>query len=471
MKAVNLAAVSTLILAAACSSSPTRKTSAEQQGQAGNGPTQPSPNDPGAQPDDPGGEEPTTDAGQGPGDDAGAPVDAGSGDAGGSADAVDGGGAADCVFNAGTGGAHPSGWRPVASPSSIGQSATAPQATARWTGHELLVFGGGMSASYQPATDTWKALPDAPITMRAGAIVELAGKSKLVVYGGGYPGNIYANDGAIFDVCTATWTKIPAAPISGRDFTAHAYATTSGELVVWGGNRSSVPSSDASAGAGGGEKEDGAAYDLATGTWRVIANARTQLAPTGDFFTAFYGSAWTGSTMLVYGGGPNHGGAPTTNAALEYDPVADKWSWLASPAVQGRQFTGGQAEAAMGTSGVTFFQGNAVRLPLWRPGDGASYDFATRTWTAIPAPDVAALPDPVRDNSGFAWIGGRMYLWGGFGTDATTDASGASFDPLTKTWSAMPTGGPVRSTYDNVYATALDGEALFWGDQLAIFRP
>jgi hypothetical protein len=435
---------------AACSSSPTNKNVGAQQGQR---------NDAGQDGHDPGipNDPPIEDPGEGP-DDPGGEHDAGpNGDGGGSGD----GGTHACVFNPGSDTTHESGWRPVAPLSTIGQTATN-QAPMVWTGHELLVFGSGVAASYAPSTDTWKALPESPIGIRSDAVVELAG-DKLVVWGGGSAVSSFEYDGAIFDLCTATWEAIPKAPIVGRSFSSHAYATTTGELVVWGGNRHSIPLSDPNKGPSG-VIRDGAAYDLKTKTWRMISNPSIT-------WGAFFASAWTGTTMVMYGGGPNHGGGESGNEVAAYDPVTDTWTTPPSPELQGRQFAFDQNHAMRGTTGMTAFGGSAVRLPLSRPGDGATFDFATSTWTTIPVPDAAVLPDPMRMGQAFFWIGDRFYTWGGTGADRTVDASGAVFDPSTRTWTAMPGGGPSRGEKYYDFGMTMNGEAFVWSDTMMVFRP
>ena len=67
-----------------------------------------------------------------------------------------------------------------------------------WTGHELLVWGGisfaagrqtvGDGAAYDPTTNRWRALAEAPLISRWGATVGWTGELAIVVGGNGPSG-------------------------------------------------------------------------------------------------------------------------------------------------------------------------------------------------------------------------------------------------------------------------------------------
>ena len=100
-------------------------------------------------------------------------------------------------------------------------------ASAIWTGSEMVVFGGyddeslgafqvtNAAAAYDPSTNRWRTLPPAPLSPRAGAIALWTGKNVIVL--GGQPAITTSSlqsfgDGAAYSPTTDTWQHI-AAPI------------------------------------------------------------------------------------------------------------------------------------------------------------------------------------------------------------------------------------------------------------------
>lgn len=119
--------------------------------------------------------------------------------------------------------------------------------TAVWTGTEMIVWGGMAeprsdcydcgypddAAAYDPATDTWRTLPNGPLAGRVEHSAVWTGE-EMIVYGGSAPGGGPGKeDGAIFDPAAATWSLLPEPPIAGRY--RHRALWTGGEMIVWGG--------------------------------------------------------------------------------------------------------------------------------------------------------------------------------------------------------------------------------------------
>ncbi len=125
-------------------------------------------------------------------------------------------------------------------------------------------FDDGLA--YDPATDQWRELPPAPLEPRAGAIAVWTG-NELIVYGGhtqadAGEGFEYLTDGAAYDPATEQWRPIEDAPLPPR---AGQHGVWVGdELVVLGGDD---PDPDAAA-AGG----EAAAYDPADDSWSTLAD-------------------------------------------------------------------------------------------------------------------------------------------------------------------------------------------------------
>ena len=181
-----------------------------------------------------------------------------------------------------------------------------------WSGLEMIVWGGLSNgktteadrlegASYNPATDSWRALP--PIGSPG---IELAAAvwtgHEMVI-----SGTAVASAGAVglaYNPTTNAWRQISSSPLSPREQTTSTW--TGHELVVWGG---------LSAGVGRHNLADGAAYDPSTNRWRMLADA-----PIGARFSATM--AWTGEFVILLGGSQYPATAPATPAsgAAAYRP-------------------------------------------------------------------------------------------------------------------------------------------------------
>jgi N-acetylneuraminic acid mutarotase len=236
-------------------------------------------------------------------------------------------------------------------------TANAPEAQglaegAAWTGREMLVLTtDGQFIGYDPAGNRWRIVDPPPLRPRARPAIAWTG-SAFVVWGGcdsgvgqcdDLPANDEFTDGAAYDPATDTWRLLPPAPLGSVD---RPQATWTGrEVVIWGGTpRPDKPGAY------------GAAYDPGTNRWRTIAQA--PIGPRSN-----HTMIWTGSQMLVWGG-----------------------------------------EGA----------GN----------DGAAYDPAHDRWTPPPAAPIRS-----RDRHVAAWAGDRMLVWGGCCANDRPFADGAAYIP------------------------------------------
>jgi N-acetylneuraminic acid mutarotase len=121
-----------------------------------------------------------------------------------------------------------------------------------WTGDELVVWSGAVpgeadrdgaaggepfevftdGAAYDPASDTWRTLPAAPVRGRVGGGAVWA-DDRLVIWGGFGSPDEALDDGAVYLPEQDTWQTLPPAPITARgDVTA---AWTGREVLFVGG--------------------------------------------------------------------------------------------------------------------------------------------------------------------------------------------------------------------------------------------
>lgn len=166
--------------------------------------------------------------------------------------------------------------------------------SAIWTGEEMLVWGGssetesgsvesGLSdgAAYEPATDTWRTVADAPIEARALHTSVWTG-DRMVVWGGTCAIDCYLPDGAVYDPAVDEWKEVSPAPLAGR--IEHAAAWTDRGLVVWGGFGGQL-----------GTLDDGARYDPDADEWVRLPDSPLESRHR-------HVSVWTGDKLFVWGG-------------------------------------------------------------------------------------------------------------------------------------------------------------------------
>jgi hypothetical protein len=208
-----------------------------------------------------------------------------------------------------------SGWTELASPPDLRCCA----ATA-WTGSELLVWSGyvytGFSDEveesdgfiFDPISGRTRPMAPSPLTPRSVPASAWTG-DELLVWGGQHAaGPPFHDDGAAYDPATDSWRMLPPSPLSAR---VPLSVWTGSEWILWG---TGIRRDD--------RPLDGATYDPDTNTWRSIATGPIELTDAT--------AVWTGTEMIVFGAalhGGNHPETPTAIAAA-YDPRADTWRTL-----------------------------------------------------------------------------------------------------------------------------------------------
>ncbi len=216
----------------------------------------------------------------------------------------------------------------------------------------------------------------------------------------------------------------------------HTVVWTGSEMLVWGGEADET---------GRNPLGDGAAYDPAADTWRMLTDA--PLSP-----RVYHEAVWTGSEMLVAGGlGPLE--------AAAYDPVTDTWRMIAPPPAAvsppfGADSTGSVSSVWTGT-----------RFIIWHLASGAlvAFDPAADGWASMEAPPMPVASGVLRwDGSNLYALGARR--GGGFGSIglevAILDDDGR--------WQVAPIAD-LSSNNVNVIASphlsaVLDGRIVAWSD-------
>jgi hypothetical protein len=235
-----------------------------------------------------------------------------------------------------------------------------------WNGGALFVWGGlepgggpaAEGAEYNPRTDVWTKLPEAPIGGRRSAITALTNEG-VVVWGGCGSLNTQCfspSDGAVYGAtdpkaANFAWRKLPSSPVVA---TRGETGTEAGEnLVIW-------------------SSKGAAAYNATANLWRQLS------PPVGDRDDAL--TATDGRRAFFYGGS----GADNARTGAVYDPVTDRWSTIPPSPVDARALSWAGRELIAVGSRVA-----------------AGYDPDARAWRSLPpspvsfptAPAVVGTPD------------------------------------------------------------------------------
>jgi hypothetical protein len=236
-------------------------------------------------------------------------------------------------------------WRAIAPfPESRGE--LSPDVSAHWLDGRMIVVGvlppgagmppGQGTAAYDPATDEWEALDDAPLPLRTASVTSTG--DELVAVGPDAPldgeGSLVPGTGmaaAALDPTTGTWRMLPDPPLVVRKSPVVAWTGT--EVLVVGGNPS--------------ESEvlaDGVAFDPATEAWSAVPPAPVPTLSAGR--QSMNGFAVGGQVVVPLTIAGHAVGPP-----LVYDSATRTWSegpaWPTSR-------RGGDATVSTGTQLLTW---------------------------------------------------------------------------------------------------------------------
>jgi len=197
---------------------------------------------------------------------------------------------------------------------------------------------------------------------------------------------------------------------------------------------------------GGGGLGTGMRYDPLVDAWTPTSSRG---APIGR---SAHVAVWTGSRMIVWGGS-----APSyTNTGGVYDPVADSWTpTTTAGAPSPRQFASG---VWTGTEMIVWGGDNGTAPALTT---GGRYNPATNTW--LPMSTAGAPVAGVATVS--VWSGQRLIVWGGRTLQGgAPSGTGARYDPATDSWTPISTSG-APSGRDDAIAVWTGTRMIVWGGE------
>ena len=225
--------------------------------------------------------------------------------------------------------------------------------------------------------DGWTQLP-LPPEVRDGMTLVWAG-SQLVAWGGCDPAveeRCVPDRSAFgFDPAAQSWRRLEDASAPG----ANAEAVWTGkEAIFLFGAKGSL---------------QGQAYNPATGTWRTIA-----VAPIGSRYGAV--AVWTGSEVVVWGGGDP--GDRTVSSGAAYDPIGDTWRRISTAPIGLNLASGMWTRREMLVFGSLLDDRN---LADTKTSVGAAYNPATDAWRKLPPSQLSPQATSA------VWVRDRMVAW------------------------------------------------------------
>ena len=317
-----------------------------------------------------------------------------------------------------------------------------------WTGRELLVWGGaaprgagsaGLSdgAAYNPSTRTWSRVPPSPLAPRLGATAVWMG-TEAMFWGGerdqGSSGHTFA-DGAAYNPATRTWRLLPPAPLKAR--TGATAIWDGAEVIVFGGMT-----------ANGTSLYTGATYDTRTKEWHTLPVLPVSHPDSAVGATV----AWTGTELLVWvvyefrtpPTGPSFQSSTGTQA-FAWKAGSSSWSQIPSPpgnvdTYGANPIWTGQKVLLLGGTGCLPGMGCAFDPT----GRGFAFDPVFNVWRQIPSNTVLVESVPETWTGRAVVVLNRGAEIGNGHTAILSPGDGAVYDPETRTWLAL-LRGPVRN--------------------------
>ena len=302
--------------------------------------------------------------------------------------------------------------------------------SAVWTGTEMIIWGGTeeyiqgttpktrlaiSGGRYNPTTNSWLPMRDAPLTRREGYSILWTG-THLIVYGGTLPSQSTesgwvsgpTNTGAIYDPITDTWTGLPITSVSR---TGHSAFWAGNKMLIWGGSIANpnwpynTPTTS----------ED--LFNVSNFQW-------TNLQIPSDARVA--GPAmWTGSELIIWGGAGVGGGF--------YNPNTNAWVSISEFGAPGL--------------GSLFWTGN--KMIVWGPGQaGGIYNSLSDSWSQISI--TGAI------NGKAVWAGSELIVWDSF------NKKSSAFDPDSNSWRKFSEIGAPTARY-NDSLTWTGTQLIIWG--------
>lgn len=317
--------------------------------------------------------------------------------------------------------------------------------TAIWTGNEMIIWGGlravylGDGSRYRPNLDTWSATTSINAPSARSDHSAIWTGTEMMVWGGRIEGDsatTYLSDGARYKPLNNSWQAISSSQAPEGRY-RHTGIWTGSEMVIWGGKGSEY-------------FKTGGRYDPATNAW-----LQTNLAgaPTGR---RGHRAIWTGSQMVVWGGFRYDGAVVYFNDGGRYEPSGNSWQAInTTNAPAAREY-----HTAVWTGSEMIVWGGGPNGAGSALMTGGRYDPVNDTWSATSTINAPSK----RKNHSAIWTGSEMIVWGGYYSDGYQDYfnTGGVYDPVNNIWQATTLLNSPRGRMDHS-AVWTGAKMIIWG--------
>lgn len=268
---------------------------------------------------------------------------------------------------------------------------------------------------YDLATDTWLNRVwlnygsfDMP-KPRAKASLAVAHDGRAIIWGGNGRDRVGPNNniqnvgvttGGVWSVLGGDWVVIPA-------LSDPAFCPSCTEGGVWLGDGfigwSGFPPSAPVTSAGG-------RFDMATNSWASVPGLSTPVPGAGRWFQT---AVWSGEVYIIHGGKSEAMGNDILDTGNVYDPDLD--AFISAPDLN--LGTGaptprwGHAAVWTGTHMLVWGGGGGSQIPFH--ANGGLYDPRLDAWIPSAALTVGSGKPDARDGTALGYDGDRLFVWGG----------------------------------------------------------
>ena len=253
----------------------------------------------------------------------------------------------------------------------------------------------------------------------SGGIVMSATDNNAALSGAGY-----LRIGAV--ALGEAWSQRQSAAIAPRS--RHGAVWTGSEMIVWGGYDGTALNT-------------GARFSPGTNSWGTVN-------PTGAPAARYEHTAvWTGSELIVWGGQSNN---ISMSGGGRYNPATFVWATISTTGAPSARHN----HTAVWTGSEMIIWGGYSSSTNASLNDGARYNPATNSWTAVTATGAPSA----RNQHTAVWTGSEMIIWGADFVGNT----GGRYNPAGNSWTAISTTGAPSER--NAHTAVWTGSGMIvWG--------
>ena len=285
--------------------------------------------------------------------------------------------------------------------------------------------------------DSWKALWYVP-EPRSGHTAVWTG-SEMIVWGG-YNECCYFNKGGRYNSSTDTWTPTSTGANCPSARGVHTAVWTGSEMIIWGGNYDDTVDH---------YLDSGGRYNPLTDSWTA-----TPTGPNCPSARTCHSAVWTGTEMIVWGGGNWAAEDHYLNTGGKYNTLTGIWT---------ATYTGDNCPSARYSHSAIW---TGTEMIVWggsgfsTTDTGGKYDPSSDSWTATA---IGAFCPSGRRSHTAIWTGKEMIIWGG----PTSTNDGGKYDPSSDSWTPTSIGTNCPSARSGHTAVWTGTEMVIWGGGIA----